>query len=139
MGAVTHPLIQRRYVSLSTFRRDGTPVATPVWLVAWEDGIAVWTGAGTGKVKRLRRNRSVTVAPCTFRGRLLGDPVPGQARRLTAEDNSRIMSLIIKKYRLQGWLTTMRARRRPGSTVSYAVTLAAGSTGGAGPAGPGGG
>jgi uncharacterized protein len=127
MGVVTHPLSQRRYVSLSTFRRDGTPVATPVWLVAWEDGIAVWTGAGTGKVKRLRRNRSVTVAPCTFRGRLLGDPVTGQARPLTAEDNSRILSLITRKYRLQGWLLTRRARRRPASTVSYAISLDAAS------------
>ena len=125
MSAVTHPLSQRRYVSLTTFRRDGTPVATPVWLVAWEDGIAVWTNAGTGKVKRLRRNRSVTVAPCTFRGRLLGDPIAGQARLLTADDNARVTSLIVRKYRLQGWLVTLRARRRPGSTVSYAVTFPA--------------
>jgi PPOX class probable F420-dependent enzyme len=129
MSAVTHPLSQRRYVSLTTFRRDGTPVATPVWLVAWEDGIAVWTNAGTGKVKRLRRNRSVTVAPCTFRGRLLGDPIAGQARLLTADDNARVTSLIVRKYRVQGWLVTLRARRRPSSTVSYAVTLAAGPDG----------
>jgi len=129
MSAVTHPLSKRRYVSLTTFRRDGTPVATPVWLVAWEDGIAVWTNAGTAKVKRLRRNRSVTVTPCTFRGRLLGDPIAGQARLLTAEDNARVMSLIVRKYRLQGWLLTLRARRRPSSTVSYAVALAAGPGG----------
>jgi len=129
MSAVTHPLSKRRYVSLTTFRRDGTPVATPVWLVAWEDGIAVWTNAGTAKVKRLRRNRSVTVAPCTVRGRLLGDPIAGQARRLSAEDNARILSLIRRKYRLQGWLVTLRARRRPASTVSYAVTLAPGPDG----------
>ena len=48
MSAVTQPLSGRRYVSLTTFRKDGTPVATPVWLVGYEDGIAVWTGAGTG-------------------------------------------------------------------------------------------
>jgi PPOX class probable F420-dependent enzyme len=126
MSVVTQPLSAQRYVSLTTFRKDGTPVATPVWLVAWEDGIAVWTGAGSGKVKRLRRNRSVTVAPCTFRGRLLGDPVAARARLLPAEDNSRVLRLITRKYRLQGWLTTWRARRRPDSTVSYAITLAAG-------------
>lgn len=126
MTVVTHPLSRRRYVSLTTFRRDGTPVATPVWLVAWEDGIAVWTNAGSGKVKRLRRNPSVTVAPCTIRGRPLGDPVEGRARALTAEENSRILSLIRRKYRLQGWLVTLRARRRPDSTVSYAITLAGG-------------
>lgn len=126
MTVVTHPLSRRRYVSLTTFRRDGTPVATPVWLVAWEDDIAVWTNAGSGKVKRLRRNPSVTVAPCTIRGRLLGDPVEGRARALTAEENSRILSLIRRKYRLQGWLVTLRARRRPDSTISYAITLTGG-------------
>jgi PPOX class probable F420-dependent enzyme len=122
-GAVTHPLSGRRYVSLTTFRRDGTPVATPVWLVGYEDGIAVWTGAGTGKVKRLRRDPAVTVAPCTFRGRLLGEPVAGRARLLSSEDNARVRASIRKKYRLQGWLVTWRAERRPDSTVSYAIAL----------------
>jgi uncharacterized protein len=120
---VTHPLSGRRYVSLTTFRRDGTPVATPVWLVGYEDGIAVWTGAGTGKVKRLRRDPAVTVAPCTFRGRLLGEPVAGRARLLSSEDNARVRASIRKKYRLQGWLVTWRAERRPDSTVSYAIAL----------------
>jgi hypothetical protein len=69
------------------------------------------------------------VAPCTFRGRLLGDPIAGQARLLTADDNARVTSLIVRKYRVQGWLVTLRARRRPSSTVSYAVTLAAGPDG----------
>jgi PPOX class probable F420-dependent enzyme len=122
-GAVTHPLSDTRYVSLTTFRKDGTPVATPVWLVGYEDGIAVWTGAGTGKVKRLRRNPAVTVAPCTFRGRLRGEAVDGRARLLSAEDNARVRALIRRKYRLQGWLITRRAERRPDSTVSYAISL----------------
>jgi PPOX class probable F420-dependent enzyme len=120
---VTHPLSGRRYVSLTTFRRDGTPVATPVWLVGYEDGIAVWTGARTGKVKRLRRDPAVTVAPCTFRGRLLGEPVAGRARLLSPEDNARVRASIRRKYRLQGWLVTWRAERRPDSTVSYAISL----------------
>ncbi len=125
---MTDSLGERRYVSLTTFRKDGTPVATPVWLVGYEDGVAVWTGAGTGKVKRLRRNPAVTLAPCTFRGRLLGQPVAGHARLLSPEDNARVRALIRQKYRLQGWLVTRRAERRPDSTVSYAITL----TGGAG-------
>jgi PPOX class probable F420-dependent enzyme len=129
MRAVTKPLSGQRYVSLTTFRKDGTPVATPVWLVGYEDGIAVWTGAGTGKVKRLRRNRAVTVAPCTFRGRVLGEPVTGRARLLSAEENARVRAMIRSKYRLQGWLVTWRAERRPDSTVSYAITLTDSGTG----------
>jgi PPOX class probable F420-dependent enzyme len=126
MSAVSHSLGSRRYVSLTTYRKDGTPVATPVWLVGYEDGIAIWTGAGSGKVKRLRRSKAVTVAPCTVRGRLLGEPVAGRARLLSAEDNARVRAMIRRKYRLQGWLVTLRAERRPDSTVSYAITLAGG-------------
>ena len=121
---VTHPLDRNRYVSLTTYRKDGTPVATPVWLVGYEDGVAVWTNAGTGKVKRMRRNPAVTLAPCTFRGRVTGDPVAGRARQLSAEDNARVQALIRRKYRLQGWLVTWRARRYPDRTVSYAISLA---------------
>jgi PPOX class probable F420-dependent enzyme len=120
---VTKPLSGQRYVSLTTFRKDGTPVATPVWLVGYEDGIAVWTGVGSGKVKRLRRNKAVTVAPCTVRGRVLGEALAGRARLLSSEDNARVRALIRRKYRLQGWLVTWRAERRPDSTVSYAITL----------------
>src|SRR5258706_6776447 len=130
MSAVTQPLSGRRYVSLTTFRKDGTPMATPVWLVGYEDGIAVWTGAGSGKVKRLRRNKAVTVAPCTVRGRVLGEAVDGRARLLSSEDNARVRAMIRRKYRLQGWLVTLRAERRPDSTVSYAITLTDAGTGG---------
>ena len=126
---MTKPLSGRRYVSLTTFRKDGTPVATPVWLVGYEDGIAVWTNAGTGKVKRLRRNKAVTVAPCTFRGRVLGEAVAGRAKLLSTEENARVRALIRRKYRLQGWLVTRRAERRPESTVSYAITLTDAGTG----------
>jgi PPOX class probable F420-dependent enzyme len=120
---VTHPLDRNRYVSLTTYRKDGTAVATPVWVVGYEDGVAVWTNAASAKVKRLRRNPAVTLAPCTLRGRLTGDPVAGRARLLSAEDNARVRALIRRKYRLQGWLVTWRAERRPGRTVSYAITL----------------
>jgi uncharacterized protein len=122
---VTRPLDQQQYVSLTTYRKDGTPVATPVWLVSFEDGIAIWTNAKTGKVKRMRRNPAVTLAPCTVRGRVTGEPVAGQARLLSTEDNARVQALIRRKYWLTGWLVTWRARRRPDTTVSYAITVAA--------------
>jgi uncharacterized protein len=122
---VTRPLSRQQYVSLTTYRKDGTPVATPVWLVGYENGVAIWTGAKTGKVKRMRRNPAVTLTPCTFRGRLTGEPVDGQARPLSTEDNARVQALIRRKYWLTGWAVTWRARRRPDSTVSYAITLTA--------------
>ncbi len=122
---VTRPLNREKYVSLTTYRKDGTPVATPVWLVGYENGIAIWTSAKSGKVKRMRREPAVTVTPCTFRGRLTGEPVAARARPLSTEDNARVQAMIRRKYWLTGWLVTGRARRRPDSTVSYAITLSA--------------
>jgi hypothetical protein len=58
------------HMLLTTFRKSGVPVSTPVWNVPLVDGrIGMWTGAGTGKWKRLRRNPAVTVQACSARGR----------------------------------------------------------------------
>lgn len=76
-GAGSNPdpfavLAASRYVSLTTFRKDGTPVATPVWVVALEGELWVWTNPGAGKVKRLRRSARAAIAPCRMRGEPLG-------------------------------------------------------------------
>lgn len=59
---------EQAFVSLTTFRRDGTPVATAVWIARDGDRLVVITPAGSGKVKRLRRNSAVRMAPCSRRG-----------------------------------------------------------------------
>jgi uncharacterized protein len=64
---------------LTTFRRDGTAVATPVWFVADGGTLLVWTGESTWKVKRLRHDPHVEVAICDFRGRELGPRARGSA------------------------------------------------------------
>lgn len=63
-------LDDERYILVSTFRRDGTPVATPVSVVKLDDAtIGFWTSSGSGKAKRLAHTARVTVAPCDARGR----------------------------------------------------------------------
>lgn len=59
-------LADEPFVSLTTFRRSGEPVATPVWVVAAPDGqgLVVMTPAGSGKVKRVRDDPRVTLRPC---------------------------------------------------------------------------
>jgi uncharacterized protein len=73
------PLPSSTYVSLTTFRRTGVPVSTPVWAAPDGDALVVWTRTDSGKVKRLRHTSRVTVAPCTFRGRVEGPAVDGVA------------------------------------------------------------
>ena len=68
-------LARGRYLSLTTFRRDGTPVATPVWVARQGDELVVYTARSSGKVKRLRNNNRVLLAPCNMRGRVNGDVV----------------------------------------------------------------
>jgi PPOX class probable F420-dependent enzyme len=89
-----------RYLSLSSFRRDGTGVATPVWFV--EDGgrLLVETDAASYKVRRIRRDPRVTIAPCTATGRLRGIPVPAWAELLPDREVPRVDRLMARKYRV---------------------------------------
>ena len=71
-----------QYVSLLTYRKDGTAVPTPVWVSRDGDKLLVWTQADSGKVKRIRNRGHVMVAPCDARGALQGDAVDAAARIL---------------------------------------------------------
>jgi hypothetical protein len=92
--------VSGKYVSLTTYRLDGTPVATPVWFV--EDGgrLFVITGAGSYKAKRIRRNPAVTVATCTARGAVRGEQYAGRAEFLPESEHERIDRLMAEKYRI---------------------------------------
>ena len=59
-----------KYVLLTTYRKDGRAVPTPLWVVPDGPGLAFWTPTGTGKLKRIRNNGRVTVQPCDFCGNL---------------------------------------------------------------------
>ena len=91
-------LSARRYISLTTFKRDGTTVSTPVWVVS-DDGerLLVWTAASTWKVRRVRRNPDVLVAASTFRGRERGPRVAASARLVPDPGIDRLLR---RKY---GW------------------------------------
>lgn len=62
-------LARETYISLTTFRRDGRAVATPVQCIADGDRLLVYTKSTTGKVKRLRHTPRATVVACDMRGR----------------------------------------------------------------------
>lgn len=114
-----------RYVLLTTYRNDGTPVATPVWVVRDGDALAVWTERGAGKVKRVRRTSRVLVGPCTFRGTPLAQSVPARAELLDGAATDRVRALLKRKYGLLGRLLIgLSLRRRgPDGTVGIRVRL----------------
>ncbi|WP_030768493.1 PPOX class F420-dependent oxidoreductase [Streptomyces sp. NRRL F-2664] len=114
-----------RYVSLTTFRKDGTAVATPVWAVASGDELYVWTRSDSWKVKRIRNDGRVTVAPCDVRGRVEeGAPVvEGRARLLDDEGLRRVRKLMSRKYTWQFWAVDVpaalvRRGKRPHTAIA---------------------
>jgi uncharacterized protein len=76
-----------KYVASTTFRRSGTAVPTPTWIVPLDDGrVAFWTSSSSGKCKRLLRNPRITMQPCDARGRVKdgSSPVEGTAELVTS-------------------------------------------------------
>jgi uncharacterized protein len=84
-GGLTE-LAGHRHALVVTFRRDGTPVATPVWAVVARGLVYTRVERGSGKVKRLRREPRALLAPCTARGRVLGPPLVARGRVLEAPE-----------------------------------------------------
>jgi hypothetical protein len=108
------------YVSLTTFRRTGIPVATPVWAAPDGDTLVVWTRADSGKVKRLRHTSRVTVAPCDVRGRVTGPAVEATAGFVERAEWSQALDALRRAYGLRFRLGYVTSRwwtrlRRPGT------------------------
>ena len=116
---------EARYVLLTTFRKDGTPVPTPVWAADVGGELLVWTERTTGKVKRIRRDGRVTIAPCSFTGKPRGVAVEARARVLAEEGIERTQSAIERKYGWVGRVLTRGAARINGadSVIGISVTL----------------
>jgi len=92
-----------KYVLLTTFRRNGDAVATPVWIVGLPNGAAGFsTEVDSGKVKRIRNNPAVTLQPCGLRGSVRpGAPVvKATAEVLVGADAHEVGVAINRKYRV---------------------------------------
>lgn len=100
-----------RYISLTTFRKSGAEVATPVWAAFEQGHWYVFSAAGAGKVKRLRNDSRARIAVCDVRGRLLGEPFDATAELLQdPADIHRALLLLRRKYGLQMRLADAGAR-----------------------------
>lgn len=117
-----------RYISLTTYRKDGTAVATPVWHAVEGGELFIWTRTNTGKVKRIRNNGHVVVAVCDVRGRIAeGAPTAeGTARLLDESATERIRGMLSRKYTWRFWTIDWPARLVRGSNrpqIGIAVTF----------------
>lgn len=115
-----------KYLLLTTFRKDGTGVPTPVWVVRDGSTLGVWTTPDTGKVKRIRNRPEVLVGPCDFRGNPTGRQVPAMAELTDPATVGRYRELIKRKYGLPGRLTLLGSRllRREKGAAGVRITLA---------------
>jgi PPOX class probable F420-dependent enzyme len=89
------------YIALVTFRRDGRAVETPVWFAAHDGRLYAFSAGNAGKVKRLRNDPSVRIAPCSVGGRVRGDWIEGRGRRIG--DPDRIRAAYAALRRKYGW------------------------------------
>ncbi|MEV4790302.1 PPOX class F420-dependent oxidoreductase [Streptomyces tuirus] len=114
-----------KYLLVTSYRKNGTPVATPVWVVRDGDALGVWTAADSWKVKRIRNRADVLVGPCDLRGNPTGDQVPATAEICDAATTGRYRQLSGRKYGLTGRLTLLGSRLRRGvdGTVGIRITL----------------
>jgi uncharacterized protein len=112
-------LADTRYISITTHRRDGSLVSTPVWVVS-DDGrrLLIWTHASTWKVKRIRRDPRVLVAKSDYRGRERGPRLEGHAQII---DDVNVQKLIRKKYGWQKRLLELLSRGKPDTSVTIAI------------------
>jgi hypothetical protein len=126
VGGVTTPidvLGDAKYALLTTFRKDGTPVSTPVWVVRVGDELRVWTIRDSGKVKRIRRSGRAQIAPCTVRGNPRGPAVDATARMLPDTEAPVVLDALAAKYGLMGWWTRMMQRFTGDTRAVVGITI----------------
>jgi uncharacterized protein len=106
-------LAEGKYVLLTTFKRDGTPVGTPLHIVARDGHVYFRTFDPSGKLKRIRNNPDVEVAPSTAKGRALGEGRLARARVLAGAEAEVAAGALAGKYPiLHRWLIPWYHRRK---------------------------
>ncbi|GAA2873268.1 PPOX class F420-dependent oxidoreductase [Actinoplanes cyaneus] len=116
-----------KQISLTTFRRNGTPVPTAVWHVAEGDTVTTVSAAGAGKVKRIRNNPQVEITACDLRGKVApgAQTIRGTAVLLPESETENARRLLERRYvtaRIGGFFVRLLHLKRPAG-VGIVVTL----------------
>jgi PPOX class probable F420-dependent enzyme len=120
---VLEPFARQGTVLLTTFRRDGTPVGTPVNIAVEGDHAYVRSWDTAWKTKRIRNNPLVEIAPSTLRGRPTGPAIRARARMLEGEESAHAGRLLARKHPvLHGVLVPLIHRLRGNTTIHVELT-----------------
>ena len=112
-----------RYALLTTYKRDGTAVGTPVFIAVYDPVAYVRTFDPSGKLKRMRNNPEVQLAPSTLRGRPTGPTMRARARILDGKESEHAASELARKYPLMhGRLIPWYHRRKGYVTTQIELT-----------------
>ncbi len=110
-------------MNIETARRNGDTVSTPVWFVEFEGALFFQTSTKSGKVKRIRNNPAVRVAPCSITGRLHGEWVDGMALFISREESAKAIEVYNRKYQLLKRFVQLIGGLDPSSTITLKVEL----------------
>ncbi len=115
-------LSKKKHINLETLRKNGAAVRTPVWFLIFNDMVYVVTRENTGKVKRIKNNQNVRIAPCNFSGKIEGDWILGKAKFVEGDEFQNAIKLRSKKYgllaKLAGFLSSSK-----GDLVVFSIKL----------------
>ncbi|MEU9284645.1 PPOX class F420-dependent oxidoreductase [Streptomyces sp. NPDC048275] len=112
-----------KYLLITSYRKNGTGVATPVWVVRDGAALGAWTFADSWKVKRIRNRADVLVGSCDMRGNPTGDQVPATAEILDPAATEQYRRLIARKYGVVGRLTLLGSRLRRGKQGTVGIRI----------------
>jgi uncharacterized protein len=119
-------LYRANYLLLTTYKKTGEPVSTPVWFAESDGVLYIATSAQSGKFKRIRKNPLTQVAPCTTQGKVTGNTLASQGRLVTQQQEQQTAEAALrKKYGLSRWVyylvltLSQRLRRLPRPEQGY--------------------
>ncbi|MDR2281525.1 MAG: PPOX class F420-dependent oxidoreductase [Gordonia sp. (in: high G+C Gram-positive bacteria)] len=122
MSETVGTIAESTYVMLTTYRKNGAAVASPLWAARDGDDLVMWTVGDSWKVKRLRRDNRVLVQACDARGKKTSGPeIAGVGEVI--DDSSRAADLIVKKYGILGRLTVWGSKIRRGSDATVEIRV----------------
>ena len=112
--------LDQKYVNLETYKKDGTPVRTPVWFMIDNGIIYVMTREKTGKVKRLKNNQNIRIVPCSFTGESKSEWINGIAQKITGEEVEKAFKLRKKKYGFSARIAGLFSSQK-GNPIVYSI------------------